>query len=68
VQLAEGARETILYQIVGGRHITGKGAGIAPEAWDLGLDVPIDVGHENSPMTGIDRAADLECEESIGAL
>ena len=48
MQLAERTRETILYQIVGGRHVTREGASIAPEAWDLGLDVPIDVGHENS--------------------
>src|SRR6185437_7088435 len=46
MQLAEGAGEAILNEIVSRGDVASQRAGVSPQTRDLGFDAPINVGHE----------------------
>jgi hypothetical protein len=47
MDLAQGSGQAVLHQVVSGGDIARERPGVTPQARDLGLDVPIDVDHEN---------------------
>jgi hypothetical protein len=51
VDLAERARQAILYEIVGDDHVARKCPCVPPQARDFGFDSVVSIGHRQSPCS-----------------
>jgi hypothetical protein len=74
MHLAQGARQTILHEIIGRADVPGQRSSIPPEARDFGFDPPINVGHPLRsfafavglpPLFQRERLGDSECNAGM---